>query len=72
MKRQTYRSKTHRARTAVAAALAIAILFSGCAPLQKAEKQLDSAADKQFETASSAASSAVASAVDSLLNSSRV
>lgn len=68
---QTYRSRTHRIRSAAAAALAIAVLLSGCAPLQKAEKQLSSAAGKQFETASSAASSAVASTVESLLNSSQ-
>mgnify|MGYP002408918455 CR=1 FL=1 len=56
--------KKHRIRSAVAAALAIAVLLTGCAPLQKAEKQISAAA-------SSAVSSRASSALASLLDSSR-
>lgn len=71
MKRYAHRFTAHRIRSAAAAALAVAVLLSGCAPLQKAEKQLSSAAEKQVEAVSSAVSSGAASLADSLPGSSK-
>lgn len=71
VKRHARRFTNHRIRSAAAAALAIAVLLSGCAPLQKAGKQLSSAAEKQIEAVSSAVSSGAASLADSLPSSSK-
>lgn len=71
MKRQTSRFTTYRLRSAVAAALAIAILLSGCAPLQKAQAQLSSMTEQQAGAASSETSSEAVSVPSSLLNSSQ-